>query len=115
MEVNCKDIYIEGSKFDYNGEKYDCEFAIDRDKRMILQEAEINHKKTFNSVYNKETLKPYKVRLFFVGDCPIYGMIIYTIDYKKEYCQRLCCGNYYPISTHFKGLEPHPFQASICW
>ena len=114
-EVNYKDFPIEGLKFVYNGEKYDCERAIERDKRMILQEAETNHKETFDRVYNKETLKPNMVRLFFVGDCAVYGMISYTIDYKEEFCRRLGCGNYYPISTFFKALEPHPFQASICW
>jgi hypothetical protein len=105
---------INGNGFEYLGVHYNCQFAIESDIELIIREAEISHKDTFEELYDKDSLRPDKVKLFTDGsNVPIYGMITYIIDNKKENYSRLACGNYYPIND-FR-LEPHPFQASICW
>lgn len=100
--------------FEYNERKYDCSYAIRRDIKMILQEAETSHGDSFDKTYDKSTLRPDKIRLFVDEDnIPIYGMIIYLIDYKDEIWKRSACGGYYPF---WEGkLFPHFFQESICW
>ena len=76
---------INGDGFEYLGKHYDCELAIKRDIKMILQEAEISHKDTFDELYDRNTLRADKIRIFVDGDdVPIYGMIIYLIDYKEQ-------------------------------
>lgn len=100
--------------FEYLGVRYDCNFAIKRDVKMILQEAEVSHKYEFESYYDKDSLIADKVRLFIdnSSNVAIYGMIIYKI-YNKSGYWRTACGNYYPINDFH--LEPHLFQARICW
>ena len=107
---------IIGNSFEYDGKTYDCSYAIKRDVKMILQEAETSHKDTFNELYDKNTLRANKIRIFVDGDnVPIYGMIIYLIDYKEENCSRYACGGYYRFEFDNSVLLPHPYQESICW
>lgn len=106
---------INNDSFEYFGKKYDCQYVIERDTKLILQEAEQSHKDTFEELYDKESLKPNKVKLYVDKDNnALYGMIIYTINYKNSNSARLACGDYYPIFD-FLELEPHPFQGQICW
>lgn len=107
---------IKDNGFEYLGNHYDCQFAIKRDVKMILQEAETFHEDTFDRLYDKNTLRPDKIRIFVDGDnVPIYGMIIYLIDYKEEYNSRYACGGYYKFEFDNSVLLPHPYQESICW
>lgn len=106
---------LNGEIFEYQGKKYDCTLAIRRDKKMILQEAEISHQESFLQTYDKDSLKVEKIRVFFdSNDVPVFGIIVYRIDYKDGSSSRSACGGYYPLSEDF-GLLPHPFQESICW
>lgn len=107
---------IKDNGFEYLGKQYDCHYAIERDIKMILQEAETSHKDTFDEFYDRNTLRPDKIRIFIDGDnVPIYGMIIYVIDYKNEQIGRTACGGYYRFEFNRSTLMPHPFQESICW
>lgn len=112
-----EDYNVENNHFEYLDKQYDCSFAIERDIKLIIQEAEISHKDVFDELYSRDSLTPQKVRLFLDDrEEPIYGMIIYTIDYKNQNVKRTACGNYYPIYILSKlALMPHPFQGSICW
>ena len=47
------------------------------------------------------------------NNIPIYGMIIYVIDYKKEQMNRSACGGYYPFVFDNSEFLPHPYQESI--
>lgn len=105
---------IKDNGFEYLGNHYDCHYAIERDIKMILQEAETSHKDSFNELYDKSTLRPYKISIFIDEDnVPIYGIIIYLIDYKKGNNGRFACGGYYPFRNDI--IFPHPYQESICW
>lgn len=117
MAVIKKEEYpIKDNGFEYLGKYYDCQFAIKRDVKMILQEAETSHKDTFNELYDKNTLRADKIHLY-VDECdiPIYGMIVYLIDYKEENNSRYACGGYYRFEFDNSMLLPHPYQESICW
>lgn len=106
---------IKDNGFEYLGKYYDCQFAIKRDIEMILQEAKTFHKDQFDSLYDKNTLRPNKIRIFVDGDnIPIYGIIIYIIDYKDE-GSRYACGGYYPFQFDNSVFLPHLYQESICW
>lgn len=108
---------IKDNGFEYLGNHYDCHYAIKRDIKMILQEAEISHKDTFDELYDRNTLRPNKIRIFVDGnDIPVYGMIVYLIDYKEGgNISRLACGGYYEFEFDNSVLLPHPYQESICW
>ena len=108
---------IINDSFEYNGKTYDCSYAIKRDIKMILNEVEESHKDSFDKLYDRQSLKADKVRLFIDDrQTPIYGMIIYTINYKNQSMKRTACGNYYPVWVLSKlALMPHPYQGSICW
>ena len=107
---------VKDNGFEYGGKHYDCKFAIKRDIEMILQEAETSHKDTFDEFYDRNTLRPDKIRIYVdEDDVPIYGMIIYLIDYKKEQMSRSACGGYYPFEFGYSTIYPHPYQESICW
>lgn len=111
-----KDYPIINNGFEYQGKHYDCHYAIERDKKMILQEAETSHKDNFDEFYDRNTLRPYKIRLYVDdNNIPIYGMVIYIIDYKKEQMSRSACGGYYRFVIDNTVLFPHPYQESICW
>ena len=114
--VKYQEYPIKDNGFDYLGKHYDCQFAIKRDVKMILQEAETSHKDTFDKFYDRSTLRPDKIRIFVDRDSvPIYGMIIYLIDNKVENYSRSACGGYYRFEFDNSKLLPHPYQESICW
>lgn len=102
--------------FEYLGERYRCSFAIRQDIESIIMEAKAYHKDSLDKLYDQSTLKPDRIRIY-VDDrgtpTPVFGMVLYTINYKDSELQRNACGNYYPIWDNW--LMPHPFQASICW
>lgn len=107
---------IKNKCFELNEKTYDCTFAIERDIKMILQEAKTSHKETFNKLYDKSTLRPNKIRLYIdKNNVPICGMIIYLIDYKEGNNSRYACGGYYIFELNNSVLYPHPYQESICW
>ena len=107
---------IKNNGFEYLDKHYDCQFAIKRDVKMILQEAETSHKDTFDKLYDRNTLRADKIRIFVDNNnVPIYGMIIYLIDYKDQNNSRYACGGYYRFEFDNSVLLPHPYQESICW
>lgn len=82
---------IKNNGFEYMGNHYDCHYAIERDMKMIIQEAETSHKDNFDEFYDRNTLRPRTMRLYVdENNIPIYGMIIYVIDYKNK-------GSYFQI------------------
>lgn len=106
-------IKIENDGFVYNDVQYECARAIKRDKKIILQQA-ASYKKEFDEMYDKNTLRADSVRLTFnEKNEPIFGMVLYIINYKEGRHGRYACGEYYPISS--KALEPNIYQGSICW
>lgn len=114
MEHKFVEMPMSSDTFEYKGVIYACSSAINKDKELILQEAESSHKDTFDKEYSRDSLRPSKIRLFVDDkDLPIFAMIIYIIDYKNGSCGRYACGNYYPF--YEENLVPHFFQASICW
>jgi hypothetical protein len=109
-----EDYPIIGNNFEYNDKTYDCSHAIKRDIKMILQEAEESHKDSFDTLYDRHSLRADKVRIFLdEKDNPIFGMVIYLIKYKDGSWERCACGGYYPF--YVDKLVPHPYQESICW
>jgi hypothetical protein len=107
---------IKDNGFEYLDKHYNCQFAIKRDIKMIIQEAEASHGDTFDKLYDRNTLRADKIRIFVDGDdVPIYGMIIYLIDYKDGNGSRYACGGYYNFKFGNSILCPHPYQESICW
>lgn len=115
MAVIKKEEYpIIGNYFEYDGKTYDCSYAIKRDTKLIIQEAETSHKDSFDKLYDRETLKPKEIRLFTDEEGNLlYGMVIYTIYNKAANYERLACGGYYPFWDD--KLFPHLYQESICW
>lgn len=116
--MNTTEITMMSDGFNYSGKYYDCNHAIERDKRLILKEADESHKDAFDDLYYRESLTPYKIRLFLdEKDNPVFGIIIYMIDYREGYSKRTAMGNYYPLyETPERGkMSPHPYQSSICW
>ena len=111
------EITINSNEFEYLGKKFECGYAIKRDTQNIIREAKSSHSGDFERLYDTNSLKPSKMRLYFEQNTPIYCMIIYTIDYKDQKVSRLACGDYYPLHETADGfvVAPHPFQASICW
>lgn len=99
--------------FEFDGKTYDCKRAIERDIKMIVQEAEISHKDSFDELYDRKSLKAARVRLFFENGQLSYGMVLYTIYNKVDNYRRYACGGYYPFLDD--KLFPHPYQESICW
>lgn len=107
---------IKDNGFEYLGKRYDCQFAIKRDVKMILQEAETSHKDTFDKLYDRSTLRPDKIRIFVDSDnVPVCGIIIYLIDNRDGNNSRWACGGYYRFEFDNSVLLPHPYQESICW
>lgn len=104
---------MNGEYFDYNNNQYNCHLAIEHDKKVIIQEAETRYN-NFNELYDKNTLRADKVRVYVLNNIPVYAMITYIIDYKNETGGRYACGEYYPIDSNYL-LLPHPYQGSICW
>jgi len=109
-----KEYSIVNDSFEYNGKTYDCSYAIKRDIKMILSEAEESHKDSFDKLYDRQSLKADKVSIVLdEEDKPVFGMVIYLINYKNENSRRFACGGYYPFWE--TALFPHPYQESICW
>ena len=109
-----KEYEIKDNSFEYLDKQYDCSFAIKRDIKLIIQEAETSHKDTFDELYDRQSLKADRIRIFLDEENkPIFGMVIYLINYKNENCQRFACGGYYQFWE--TALFPHPYQESICW
>ena len=107
---------IKNNGFEHLDKHYDCHYAIERDIKMIIQEAETYHKDNFDEFYDRNTLRPRTIRLYVdKNNIPIYGMIIYVINYKKEQMSRSACGGYYRFEFDNSILMPHPYQESICW
>ena len=107
---------IKDNGFEYLGNHYDCHYAIERDIKMILQEAETSHKDTFDEIYDRNTLRADKIRIFVGEDnVPIYGIIMYLIDYKEQNNSRYVCGGYYRFDFNHSELFPHPYKESVCW
>ena len=114
--INQKEYPIKGNGFEHFGNNYDCHYAIERDIKMILQEAETSHKDNFDELYDRDTLRPHKIRIYVdENSTPIYGMVIYAIDYKDGQNSRSACGGYYRFQFNHSILMPHQFQESICW
>ena len=114
--IKTEEYPIKDNGFEYGGKTYDCQFAIKRDIKLIIQEAETSHKDTFDELYDRSTLRPDKIRIFADGDgVPIYGIVIYLIDYKDGNDSRYACGGYYRFEFDNSTLLPHPYQESICW
>lgn len=112
--MKSKEYPIENNRFEYDGVHYGCDFAIEHDTKLIIQEAETSHKDSFDELYDRTTLKPEKIRVYVDEKGKlIYGFIIYVINYKNGSGGRYACGNYYPFFGN--DLMPHPFQTSICW
>ena len=113
-----EEITVKDNKFEIMGETYDCSLAVKRDVEMIIDEAAKSHRDDFERLYDKDSIAPYKVRVFLdkADDKPLFGMVIYTIGYKLGNNSRTACGGYYPIYANTsRCLAPHPFQESICW
>lgn len=105
---------IIGNCFEYDGKTYDCSYAIKRDIKLIIQEAETSHKDSFDELYDRQSLKADKVRIFLdKEEKPVFGMVIYLIEYKDKSWKRCACGGYYPFWDD--KLFPHLYQESICW
>ena len=114
--IKIEEYPIKDNGFEYLGKYYDCQFAIERDIKMIIQEAETSHKDTFDKLYDRNTLRPNKIRIFVdEDDIPIYGIIIYLIGYIGENDYRYACGGYYNFEFNNSVFLPHPYQESICW
>lgn len=109
-----EDYPIVNNCFEFNGNTYDCTRAIKRDIKMIVQEAEISHKDSLDKIYDRQSLAPNKIHIFLdeKGN-PVFGMVIYLIEYKDKSCKRYACGGYYMFFEN--KLSPHPYQESICW
>lgn len=120
--MELKEVRINLNEFEYGGVKYNAELAIKKDKKLIINEAMESHGESFEKEYDKDSLTQDHVKLYIDDKNEvIYAMIIYLIKYKEKrenFTGRYACGNYYPIykaSTGKNFLEPHPYQASICW
>ena len=114
ITIKNEDYPMKDNGFEYLEKHYDCQLAIKRDMKMIIQEAETSHKDTFDELYDRDTLIPDKIRLFFdENKLPIFGMVIYKLHQKRDNYWRSACGGYYPFWDN--KLFPHPYQESICW
>lgn len=106
-------IKINNNKFEYMDVAYDCEYAIEKDIELILDEAKKSHP-DFSKLYVVGSIKPREINVYFDNEGkPMFGMIIYSIDYKDILTFRIACGGYYPIGE--KTVNIHPYQYSICW
>ena len=113
MKTN--DIKITDGKFEYNNKTYDCKHIIKRDKKNILREADESHKEEFDRLYDRNTLRPLKCRVYLdTADNISCVMVIYKVDYREGNSSRLACGDYYPVGDG-ETIYPHPYQSSICW
>lgn len=75
-------IPIKDNGFEYLGKHYDCQFAIKRDVKMILQEAEISHKDTFDELYDRNTLSDIGGIIFVLS--PLVLVILFYLRFKDS-------------------------------
>ena len=123
MDTKETEIYFneEGTGFTYNGEFYDCEHLVAFEKLQILAEAEHSHKDEINNKYDKDSLKPIRVKLYLDdNDKIMHLMVVYEILYKNHLSGRYACGAYQVSKNFFKVEDKtvvgyHPYQDSICW
>lgn len=114
-----EDIPVKDGKFEYKGKTFDCSYLIERDKKVILREADSSHADTFDKLYDRDSLKAVRAKLDIGKDGGIETlMIVYTIDYKApDTSSRLACGDYYPFCL-LRGdtlFFQSAYQGSICW
>lgn len=123
MDTKETEIYFneEGTGFTYNDEFYDCKLLIAFEKKQILIEAEHSHKDEIENRYDKDSLKPKRVKLYLDdNDKIMYLMVVYEILYKDHSNGRYACGAY-QVSKNFFRFEGktivayHNYQDSICW
>ena len=123
--MNTKEIEIyfneEGTEFIYNGDFYNCEYLVAFEKLQILTEAEYSHKDEIDNMYDKDSLKPVRVKLYLDdNDKIMYLMVVYEILHKDHSSGRYACGAY-QVSKNFFQFEGktvvgyHNYQDSICW
>lgn len=123
MDIKEIEIYFneEGTGFTYNGEFYDCEYLVAFEKLQILTEAEHSHKDEIDNMYDKDSLKPLRVKLYLNdNDMIMHLMIVYEILYKDHSGGRYACGAYQVLKNFFKVegktiVGYHSYQDSICW
>lgn len=124
--MNIKDIEVyfneEGTGFTHNGEFYDCEHLVAFEKLQILAEAKHSHKDDIENIYDKDSLKPLRVKLHLDdNDKIMHIMVVYEILYKDHSGGRYACGAYQVSKNFFKKADGktvigyHPYQDSICW
>ena len=112
-------IPVRDGKFEYKGRTFDCSYLIERDKEVILREADSSHADTFDKLYDRNSLKAVKAKLNIGRNGDIETVMIgYTIDYKApDTSHRLACGDYYPFYL-LRGdtlFFQSNYQGSICW
>lgn len=123
--MNTKEIEVyfneEGTEFIYSGDFYNCEYLVAFEKLQILTEAEYSHKDEIDNMYDKDSLKPVRVKLYLDdNDKIMYLMVVYEILYKDHSSGRYACGAY-QVSKNFFQFEGktvvgyHNYQDSICW
>lgn len=119
MRIEKMECELVSNKFTHNGETYDCRHLVDRDRETILREADDTHGGTFNKLYDRDSLEPFKAKLYTDTDGNIvYLMLVYHIKYREGTAKRLACGDYYPVFKRDESdllLLPNAFQGSICW
>ena len=113
------DIEVVGGKFEYHDKTYDCSHLIKRDIETIMKEADSSHEGVLDRLYKRDTLQPYKAKVYIDSKGSIaYLMLVYRIEYKEGTSARQACGDYYPVPDRDETdimLFPHPYQGSICW
>lgn len=111
-----EEIVTKDDEFEYMGIRYDISLVVKRDKELIYQEADRTHSGVLDDLYIRESLSPSRVKLYVDQNSTIlYIMVVYLISYKDGKCQRMACGDYYPIGIGGYKVYPHPYQARICW
>ena len=123
MDTKEIDVYFneESTGFIYNGDFYDCKLLTAFEKLQILTEAEYSHKDEIDNMYDKDSLKPQRVKLYLDSNDEImHLMVVYEILYKDHSNGRYACGAY-QVSKNFFQFEGktvvgyHHYQDSICW
>ena len=69
MAKNTEEYPITGDCFEYDGKMYDCSYAIKRDTKLIIQEAETSHKDSFDNLsqMDQQFLNPTALNFREVG------------------------------------------------
>ena len=103
--------------FDYDGKTYDCSHLVERDKEVILREADDTHKGVVDELYIRDSLAPARCKVHTKDDEIVYLMLVYTIQYRVGGDRRTACGDCYPFCEPKEGVlfPPYPYQGSICW